>query len=99
MKRNNWSDHENRVIIDAYYRLMKAQDAGKPLNKAQLARETLPLLNNRSKGSYEAKLMNVSAAMVSIGLPYVQGYLPLGHAQASLVALVKHSFVWGAIAA
>jgi len=90
-----WSDHENRVIVDAYYRLMKAEQAGIKLNKAQLARETLPLLNGRTKGSYEAKLMNVSSAMVQIGLPYVTGYVPLGNCQASLVALVRNSFVHG----
>jgi hypothetical protein len=89
MKRNNWTDHEINVAIAAYFQMYAMQKHETPFNKAELARLYVPMLNNRSKGSYEAKLMNISAVFVSLGLGYVKGYVPLGHAQGALAVAVR----------
>ena len=88
MKRNNWSVQEQDVVIAVYLDMLRMQSRGESFNKAAIARATLPLLNNRSKGSYEAKLMNISAVMASLGQQTVKGYVPLGHAQKSLADAV-----------
>jgi hypothetical protein len=88
MKRRNWSETEQNVVINVYFRMLKMQQDGTPFNKAALARETLPLLDNRTKGSYEAKLMNISGVLHSMDCQWVKGYAPLGHGQGSLKALV-----------
>ena len=43
----------------------------------------------RSRGSVEAKLMNISGARETLGLPILKGYKPAPNFQRSLVDLVK----------
>lgn len=88
-KRRNWTETEQRVVISAYLQMLYCEQMGAKYSKADFCRRTLPKLNNRTRGSYEMKLMNVSAVMASLGLPIVQGYKPYGHAQKSLVDMVK----------
>ena len=89
MKRRNWNDIEISIIIQTYIWMQEEQAAGRPFNKAALARRIVPMLDERTKGSYEAKLMNVSAVMRDLARPIVKGYVPLGHAQKSLKEAVK----------
>lgn len=88
-KRRNWTTEEQAVVCRAYFWMLAMEQANQAYSKAQKARATLPLLDKRTKGSYEAKLMNISAVMVSLGLPTIQGYKPLGHCQKSLADMVK----------
>lgn len=48
-----------------------------------------PRLDGRTKASIERKHCNISAVLVRMGLPYVDGYKPLGHFQAKLRAAVE----------
>ena len=43
----------------------------------------------RSKKSIEFKHMNISAVMDALGLPYIDGYKPLGHYQEALFEAVE----------
>ena len=90
-KRRNWTEEEQRIICRAYLALLEWEKQGRKANKAALCRATLPLLDDRSRGSYELKMMNVSAAMLSIhpDLPTVTGYKPYGHAQKSLKDILQ----------
>ena len=86
-----WTDQEVQVICEAYVTLFKAQSGYASINKAQLCRDTLPKLDCRTRGSYEAKIMNVSAALRDIGLPQyiVKGYKPSGNYQKALIPMIK----------
>ena len=86
--RRNWSVAEQQTIIRTYLCMVAAIAAGETVNKAQICRSVLPQLDNRTRGSYEMKLMNVSGAMLELGLPIVAGYKPYGHAQKSLKELI-----------
>lgn len=90
-KRRNWSPAEIEVVIDAYLDLWHLERRGALPHgiKAKVRREALPKLDNRSAGSYEMKMMNVSAAFVAMGLPIVEGYKPYGNAQIALKAAVQ----------
>jgi len=83
-KRNAWSEQECIVVIMAYMELLKVQrEEGEIPHgmKARLRKKALPQLNNRSAGSYEAKMQNVSTFRHEYGLEIVQGYKALPGAQ------------------
>lgn len=87
-KRKDWTADELAVILETYFRILNAESRGGRVNKAAICREVLPRLNGRTRGSYEMKMMNVSAAMVAAGLPTIDGYKPYGHAQKALIQAV-----------
>jgi hypothetical protein len=58
------------------------------MNHAPSAR-MLGALAARSRGSVEAKLMNISAARAQLGLPILPGYKPAGNFQRSLLEAVQ----------
>lgn len=62
---------------------------GKPYNKAQYRRRLLPLLGDRSQQSVEFKRANISAVLVSMHLPYIDGYKSRGNYQSLLATEVK----------
>ena len=90
MKRRNWNDNEIDVVLNNYFAILKAEQAGEKVNKAAFRRAALALLDNRSAGSYEMKMCNVSAAMQSLGKDWIFGYKPLGNAQKSLTDAIKN---------
>ena len=90
--RRNWSEREQRLICLAYTVLMAKEKRGQETNKAALCRLVLPHLENRTRGSYELKMMNVSAALESLAFDEyvpVKGYKPYGHAQKSLSGILS----------
>lgn len=76
-----WSDIEVELIVADYFSMLSDQSLGKQYSKAQHRRNLLPLLNNRSEGSVEFKHQNISAVLVSLGQPYIKGYLPRSNYQ------------------
>ena len=89
MSRNAWTQDEITALLVAYGSLVDAQAAGTYLSKAALVRSLMAgPCNTRSKGSVEAKLMNLSAACVLAGCGYVKGYKPAPNMQRCLIPLV-----------
>lgn len=89
MRGPDWTDDENDVIVAAYFDLLQAQSAGETRSKTEVRLRTLPHLNQRSKGSYERKMSNISAVMSRFGLPWVRGYKPLPNIQESIADAVE----------
>jgi len=88
--RNPWSAAECKQCISLYALMLAAQRLDKKYVKAPMVR-TLAAGIGRTKGSVEAKLMNISGVRHSIGLDYVTGYKPLGNAQKLLADMVKEA--------
>lgn len=89
MSRNPWTPDEITALLVAYGSLVDAQAEGTYLSKAGLVRALMAgPCNTRSKGSVEAKLMNLSAACVLAGTGYVRGYKPAPNMQRILIPLV-----------
>lgn len=104
-----WTDNEIRYVLILYRSMWWHASHGEDYNKAQMIRDarqerTQPAgfkampytaeLRNRSKGSIEMKLMNVTAALESIGRDDLSmaehGYRPMTNMQKSLKdAVVK----------
>lgn len=88
-----WTDDENDVISTAYLRNLEQEQDGEKYNKAAARRAGLAAMaatrddgRARSAGSWEMKCCNISAVMRAAGLPWVNGYKPLGHGQAKPIA-------------
>lgn len=67
-----WTDQENADLVSLYFDMLDRTVAGELLNKAKLIRSHQCIdgchqpLSSRSKGSIEFKLMNATAAHVSL---------------------------------
>lgn len=62
---------------------------GQDFNKAERNRELQKLLPARSRGSIEFKHANISAVLIEMGYPYVDGYKPRGNFQGLLQDVVE----------
>lgn len=90
MAGENWSQEENEAIVSDYLSMLDAELSGIPYNKAKHRRNLQKLLNERSEGSIEFKHCNVSAVMIELGFPYIEGYKPRWNFQrGSLTATVE----------
>ena len=83
MKRD-WSEAENRLIITDYFDMLLKESMGLDYVKAQHRRALRPKLDDRSDRSLEYKYRNVSAVLMELGLPYVEGYKPASNYQQAL---------------
>jgi hypothetical protein len=88
MMRDDWSTEENRIIVDEYVDMLKLELAGIPFVKSARNELVRPRLRNRSRGSVEFKHQNISAVLIALGLPYIEGYKPRGNFQDQLAEAV-----------
>jgi hypothetical protein len=73
---DSWSRIEVEIIVADYFDMLVKELKSIPYKKAEHRRKISPLLQNRSEGSIEFKHQNISAVMISLGRPYIIGYLP-----------------------
>ena len=88
-ERRDWTRIEVEATVSAYLEMLLLELQGKPYNKAQHRRALLKLLNNRSEGAVERKHQNISAILIEMGLPYIEGYKPLWNYQELLRSVVQ----------
>lgn len=75
---SGWTAAELDACVGAYHQLWVAQQAGSNMNKSALRRQVVQqAMPNRGEGAYERRMQNISAVVDELGLPFVQGYLPL----------------------
>ena len=89
MPSRHWSRIEVEATVRDYLNMLTLELRGEPFNKAARNRELRARLDGRSRGAVERKHRNVSAVLISLGCPYVDGYKPLGHAQDMLRDVVR----------
>lgn len=63
--------------------------AGQEYSKTQHRNSLLRLLDNRSAAAVELKHANISAVLIELGCPYIDGYKPRGNYQALLFDVVS----------
>ncbi len=66
---------------------------GLGFNKAEHNRGVLQLLPKRTRGSIERKHQNISAVLLELGYPYIDGYKPLGNYQELLREAVESRLI------
>ena len=79
-----WSNIEVREIVNDYFQMLSFEINQVPYSKTKHRTALIPKLNGRSNGSVEFKHQNISAALVSLGQPYIIGYKPRFNYQKSL---------------
>ncbi len=71
-----WSRFEVEAIVADYFAMLEKELRGEAYNKTEYRRRLLPLLQERTEGSIEYKHQNISAVLIDLGYPYVDGYKP-----------------------
>lgn len=83
-----WTPPEIDLIVADYFDMRSKFLRGEAFVKARhyqaIMRQT-----GRTKGSVEAKYMNISAALERLSLPWLQGYAPLRNFQGALLRAVE----------
>jgi hypothetical protein len=80
----DWTVEEVDLIIADYFSMLVDELTARPYNKTTHRRQIKPFLHNRPDGSIERKHQNISAILIGLGVPYINGYKPLGNYQALL---------------
>ena len=84
MTRAAWSEPENEEIVRDYLAMLEDELRGIRVIKAAHNRALQVRLPKRSREAIERKHQNISAVLLTLGAPYVNGYKPLGNYQQSL---------------
>jgi hypothetical protein len=87
--RLDWSQEEVEATVADYFEMLLMERRNEPFNKAERNRNLQQLLNQRSHGAVERKHQNISAILIDLGLPYVEGYKPLINYQQLLREVVQ----------
>jgi Protein NO VEIN, C-terminal len=77
----DWSRIEVEAAVADYLDMLALELRGEPFNKAEHNRDLARMLNGRTRGSIERKHQNISAVLIEIGYPYIDGYKPLRNYQ------------------
>jgi hypothetical protein len=85
----NWSREEVEATVSDYFEMLSLELHQQPFNKADHNRKLQRILFHRTKGSIERKHQNISAVMIDLGWPYVDGYKPLKNYQALLRDVIE----------
>lgn len=88
MRGSDWTDRENDLIVSDYFDMLRAELKGDRPSKAHHRRLLQEALGRRSEGSIEFKHQNISAVLLGLGQPWIDGYKPASQFQASLVDAV-----------
>jgi hypothetical protein len=84
-----WSREEVEAAVADYFVMLGKELHGGPYNKAEHNRLLQRLLKGRNRGSVERKHQNISAVLIELGYPYIDGYKPLGNYQELLGRVVQ----------
>lgn len=81
---HDWTTHEIDLIVADYFAMLVKELAGQPFKKAEHRRALIDTIA-RSEGSIEFKHQNISAVMLGLGQPWIEGYKPKANFQGALV--------------
>lgn len=76
--RNVWTPGHVEALLALYFVFLYCQRGGDAYQKAAAVRK-LAADQDRTKGSIECKMMNVSAVLSDLGHDWVTGYKPLAN--------------------
>jgi len=87
---SDWSDEELETSINAYFEMLAKELRGEPYNKAEVNRKLREsILKNRSKGSVEFRMQNISSVLQGLCHSIIKGYLPRGNVGTEVSERIK----------
>lgn len=90
---SNWSRVEVEATVGSYFEMLRFEIGGIRYNKSAHRRQLKPLLHGRSRAAIERKHQNISAVLIDLGFPFIDGYKPLGNYQELLREVVEERLV------
>ena len=88
MPERNWSEAEIIAVVREYLRMLEAQKAGEPINKAEVNRSLREgSLSDRTRGSIEFRMCNISTVIAEMS--YLQGYAPRQNVGNNVRAMIQ----------
>lgn len=78
---DDWSREEVAATVADYFVMLGYELRGEPYVKKEHNRRLQALLRGRSPGAIEFKHANISAILIELGFPYIDGYKPRGNYQ------------------
>lgn len=85
----SWSRLEVEATVADYLEMFAAELRDEAYNKTAHRRALSATLDDRSDGAIERKHQNISAILIELGLPYINGYKPLSNYQRLLLDVVE----------
>ena len=85
----DWSGQEVEATVRDYLDMLASELRGEAYNKAARNRALRARLDNRTHGAVERKHQNISAVLIELGFPYINGYKPLANIQHMLRDVVR----------
>lgn len=92
----DWSHEEVEATVSDYFEMLAMELRGEPFNKAEHNRNLQKRLTNRSRGAIEKKHQNISAVLIELGYPYINGYKPLNKYQTLLYGVIEERLLGAA---
>lgn len=89
MPGTDWSREEVEACVAAYLRMLTLELNGQHFVKSHHNKTLLEKLDQRSKQSVEFKHANISAVLVDLECPYIEGYKPRSNFQNLLREVVE----------
>jgi hypothetical protein len=86
---SDWDHVEVEATVADYFDMLDKELRGLHYNKAEHRRNLAAGLNKRSNGAIERKHQNISAILIELGFPYIDGYKPLRNYQQLLYNVVS----------
>jgi hypothetical protein len=86
----DWTRIEVEAIVADYLQMLTLELLGQKFNKTEHRRNLQRNLVDRSEGSIEFKHGNISAALIEMGFPYLQGYKPRANYQSLVGEVLAH---------
>ncbi|MEP7384666.1 MAG: hypothetical protein ABI910_23545, partial [Gemmatimonadota bacterium] len=80
----DWSPEEVAATVADYFAMLSHELRGEAYNKREHNRQLQSLLSGRSAGAIEFKHANISAILLELGFPYIDGYKPRANYQERL---------------
>ena len=80
----DWNRQEVEATVRDYFDMLASELLGEPFNKAASNRALRARLDTRTRGAVERKHQNISAVLIELGFPYINGYKPLVNIQSML---------------
>jgi hypothetical protein len=84
----SWSESEARAAVSTYFKILKAEQDGLDVSKADLYRFLSDKFPQRTAKAFEVKFQNISAILYELHLPYCSGLKPRHNYQRLLRLLV-----------
>lgn len=83
-----WSREEVEATVADHFHMLTLELAAQRYSKAEHRRALLKVLDGRSASAVELKHCNISAILIELGCPYIEGYKPRGNYQSLLFEVV-----------